>query len=172
MSGVHETAYPRFKPTLTERELTEIYTPSEGEVDCARRHARQSMDFLMLLVLLKTGQRLGYFVNFSDVPIGIVAHIAKCVGVGNVSKKKIHHLSRAGSAQRLRDLARDYLDLKAFSTDCERLVSHISEDAAQAKQELADIINVVIEELVRQRFELPGFSTLLHRIPPYFRART
>jgi len=31
---------------------------------------------------------------------------------------------------------------------------------AQTKHELADIINVVIEELIRQRFELPAFSTL------------
>ncbi len=62
---------------------------------------------------------------------------------------------------RLRDLARDYLNLKAFKEDCEDFISRIAEEAAQTKQELADIINVVIEELVRQRFELPAFSTLL-----------
>ncbi len=33
-------------------------------------------------------------------------------------------------------------------------------DAAQTKDEIADLINVAIEELVRQRFELPGFPTL------------
>src|SRR5262249_17861011 len=33
-------------------------------------------------------------------------------------------------------------------------------DAAQIKDDLADLINVGIEELVRQRYELPGFSTL------------
>jgi hypothetical protein len=33
-------------------------------------------------------------------------------------------------------------------------------DAAQTKEDLADIINVMIEVLVHQRFELPAFSTL------------
>jgi hypothetical protein len=31
---------------------------------------------------------------------------------------------------------------------------------AHAREDLADIINVAIEELVRQRFELPGFTTI------------
>ena len=33
-------------------------------------------------------------------------------------------------------------------------------EAAQTKDDLADLINVAIEELIRNRFELPGFTTL------------
>jgi hypothetical protein len=33
--------------------------------------------------------------------------------------------------------------------------------AAERMEDLADIINVAIEELIRQSFELPGFTTLL-----------
>ncbi|MEM6434160.1 MAG: DUF4158 domain-containing protein [Cyanobacteria bacterium P01_D01_bin.115] len=32
--------------------------------------------------------------------------------------------------------------------------------AVLTKHDLVDLINIAIEELVRQRFELPGFSTL------------
>ena len=72
-------------------------------------------------------------------------------------------MEQTGARHRLRDLARSYLNIKAFDEDCKALVGRIAEEAAETKQELADIINVVIEELVRQRVELPGFSTL-HRI--------
>lgn len=40
------------------------------------------------------------------------------------------------------------------------MIFQLAESAAETKQELADIINVVIEELVRQRYELPGFQAL------------
>ena len=31
MTTLHETAYPHLKPDLTERELAELYTPTEAE---------------------------------------------------------------------------------------------------------------------------------------------
>jgi hypothetical protein len=34
-------------------------------------------------------------------------------------------------------------------------------EAARTKQELADLINVAIEELVRKKYELPAFDTLV-----------
>ena len=161
MSSIHETAYPRFKPSLTEKELDEIYTPSDKELDFTYQHCRLSMDRLLLLLWIKTGQRLGNFVHPSDIPGDIVAHIAKCAKVGNYYKNKVRRLAKTGSGQRLRDLARDYLNLKALNSDYEDHVSCIGEDAAQVKQELSDIINVIVEELVRQRIELPGFTVLL-----------
>ena len=41
------------------------------------------------------------------------------------------------------------------------LLASTVREAAQTKEELADIINVAIEELVRASYELPGFTTLL-----------
>jgi nucleoid DNA-binding protein len=159
MSSVHETAYPRFKPNLTNQELVEIYTPSLDECkfvcDCVRAEEQ-----LSLLVLLKIGQRLGYFINPSEVPANITDHIAKCAQLEHTDNEKFLKLEKTGSRHRLRDLARNYLGIKAFDLDSKELVSRISEEAAETKQELADIINVVIEEMVRQRIELPGFSTL------------
>ena len=32
MTTLHETAYPHLKPDLTERELAELYTPTEAEL--------------------------------------------------------------------------------------------------------------------------------------------
>ncbi len=160
MSSVHETAYPRFKPNLTDQELAGIYTPSLEELKFIHERVHSSVDQLSLLVLLKTGQRLGYFIPPSEVPSDITVYIAARAQLENIDKGKLCKLEQTGARHRLRDLARSYLDIKAFDEDCKALVVCIAEKVAETKQELADIINVVIEELVRQRVELPGFSTL------------
>ncbi|WP_432262745.1 DUF4158 domain-containing protein [Cupriavidus sp. TMH.W2] len=54
MTAVHETAYPRFKPELTEQELAEIYMTTASELIFVRRNARSDAARLILLVLLKT----------------------------------------------------------------------------------------------------------------------
>ncbi|MDQ3230363.1 MAG: Tn3 family transposase, partial [Pseudobdellovibrionaceae bacterium] len=40
-------------------------------------------------------------------------------------------------------------------------LANAATEAATTKEDIADIINVAIEELVRQRYELPGFSTFI-----------
>lgn len=37
MPTVHETAYPRLKSSVTRRELIDLYTPTEAEVELAGR---------------------------------------------------------------------------------------------------------------------------------------
>jgi hypothetical protein len=55
---------------------------------------------------------------------------------------------------------RGYLNVKPYNQDAQEVLDRSIRDAAQIKEELADLINVGIEELIRQRFELPGFTTL------------
>lgn len=160
MSSVHETAYPRFKPDLTDRELQEIYTPSRKEIEFIQQQCRQPMQRLAMLTLLKTFQRLGYFVTLAEVPERIQIHIAKSTGLRRGPKKQWVQLDKSGARQRFLNALRAYLDIKAFTRKAETMVFQLAESAAETKQELADIINVVIEELVHQRYELPGFHTL------------
>jgi hypothetical protein len=61
LSSIHETAYPRFKPELTQRELEDVYTPSDDDYKFVRRHARTEPARLYFVLLLKTVQKLGYF---------------------------------------------------------------------------------------------------------------
>ena len=77
MSSVHETAYPRFKTDLTQRELEDIYNPTDVELRLSRRLGKTITGRLYLLVLLKTVQRLGYFVMLADVPPAILAFLTK-----------------------------------------------------------------------------------------------
>ncbi|MCX7257985.1 MAG: DUF4158 domain-containing protein, partial [Polaromonas sp.] len=161
MSSIDETAYPRLKSEITPRELADVYTPSPEEQAFARRQGRTLQGRLAVLVLVKTAQRLGYFVKLAEVPPGIVAHIAACLTTKPLTKIEMHDFDLDSERQRLIEQVRRFLGIQAVTGATTRAVESAAHEAAQTKHELADIINVVIEQLVRQRFELPGFSTLL-----------
>jgi len=87
MPSLTDTVYPRFKPNLTTAELEQIYTPTPAEKDFAWTRTSDGVQFLRLLVWLKSFQRLGYFPDFEEIPAGIIAHIARCVGTDHVSNR-------------------------------------------------------------------------------------
>jgi TnpA family transposase len=161
MSSIHETAYPRFKPELTERELEDIYTPTQDELAFAYANAHALTARLAILVLLKTAQHLGYFIKLSDAPPYIVSHIAKRIGTRIAAKRDFRDYDQSGFRQRFLELIRCFMDIKPITSETNDVIWSTALQAAESKQVLADIINVIIEELVRQRYELPGFSTLV-----------
>ncbi len=57
-------------------------------------------------------------------------------------------------------LIRDYAGVKAWGEEAQVAMEKASEEAASTLEDIADIINVILEQLVRQRFELPAFSVL------------
>jgi len=116
MSSVHETAYPRFKPELTLQELSDIYTPSEDELTFALNNSRTIPACLALLVLMKTAQRLGYFVKLAEVPPPIIAHIAKCIGSRITTRHGLCDYEQEGNRQRLLEIIRGYLDNQSIIT--------------------------------------------------------
>ena len=52
------------------------------------------------------------------------------------------------------------LDLKPYGPPARKAFLRAMVEAARTKDDLADLINVALEELVRCRFELPAFGTL------------
>jgi len=85
MPRLDETAYPRFKTAVTESELQEIYSPTAEELAFAEEQTHRATAKVGLLVLLKTFQRLGYFVTLPEIPRRIVAHITTlCAGLSAV----------------------------------------------------------------------------------------
>jgi hypothetical protein len=61
---------------------------------------------------------------------------------------------------RHRNYIRDYLQVIAFDKQALHLTAVSVYRSAQIMDNPADLINVAIEELVRVRYELPGFNTL------------
>jgi hypothetical protein len=56
--------------------------------------------------------------------------------------------------------------VSAYDREARRAMLKACVDISRVREDLADIINFAIEELVRQRYELPGFSTLSAREQP------
>lgn len=71
-----DTAYPRFKTRMTSVELERFYTPTDEELMFCASVTRLPKTQLGFVVLLKTFQRLGYFVPSKAVPEAIIEHIA------------------------------------------------------------------------------------------------
>lgn len=82
MASMIRTAYPRFKANLNSEELALLYHPDEKELDFIKTHSRGSISSLMLLVLLKSHERLSYFPSLDLIPDSIKNYLAK----GSVAK--------------------------------------------------------------------------------------
>lgn len=160
MPSIHETAYPRLKSNPSPRELVGVYTPTREEMALADRVARSGTARLGFLILLKTFQRLGYFVPLRDVPLSVVEHIARDQGF-LAAPANLAEYDNSGTRRRHVPIIRDHQRVLAFDAGGRHLLARSVREAAQTKEELADIINVAIEELVRASYELPGFTTLL-----------
>ncbi len=81
MPTIHDTAYPRLKSSVSERELNEIYTPTADEFDLAHSLTHSTAMRIGFLVLLKTFQRLGHFIPAHKVPRPIAERISLIYGV-------------------------------------------------------------------------------------------
>lgn len=66
----------------------------------------------------------------------------------------------SGTRIRHQKLRRGQLDIRAFDAGEAASLAELESVEARTKIELPDIINVLIEELVRRRYELPALATL------------
>ena len=157
MTSIERTAYPRFKRQFTTKELTEIYTPTNSEVAFAYSATKGESNILNLLVILKSFQRLGYFPFISDIPLKIINHIRSHlkfkddIVLGYESKKTMY---------RHRTAIREYLTVKSFNQTALHLAVSAVNESASVMDNPADLMNVAIAELIKNRYELPGFNTL------------
>ncbi|MDQ3317841.1 MAG: Tn3 family transposase, partial [Actinomycetota bacterium] len=157
MALIERTAYPRFSPRPSAGELARLYTPTSRELDLARRATRGGeAQRLAFLVMLKSFQRLGYFPKDAEVPATVVAHLRSRLGLG----VEVAAAPPTRSRQRYRDAIRAHLGVKAYGDDARRVAAEAVAGAALTMDEPADLVNVAVEELVKERFELPAFSTL------------
>jgi hypothetical protein len=154
-----DTVYPRLKAHPTAKELASCYTPTLFELTWAEKHARAATPFVGLVSLLKTFQRLGYFYKLADVPSAIRNHVAKACS--DSSPHDWAKYDTSSSRDRHMQLIRSYLGVTAYDANARKIITNASLAASRTRDDLADIINVAIEELVRRRYELPTFGTLL-----------
>ncbi len=154
-----DTAYPRFKGRPSPAELERFYTPTGAEREFCDAATRSPDTRLGFMLLLKGHQRLGRFVTSEQVPAAIVDHVASALGEpGDPGRLRRYD----GSQARRKHLAavRRFLAVKAFDGDAKALVRAAFREAALAKDDVIDLVNIGIETLVRHRYELPAFDGL------------
>lgn len=154
---MERTAYPRFKRTITSRELHQAFTPGIAEVAWARGKARSAEHLLALVVLLKSYQKLGYFPDLDEVPPLVVEHVRGLLELGEDVEPR-HDSTR--TAARQRDFVRERLGVVYDQEQAREVASAAIYEAVQTKDNPADLINVALEKLVKARLELPGYTTL------------
>src|SRR6516165_4813495 len=160
MPSISDTAYPRLKINPSAKELNELYTPTVYELAFARERARQPLQRAGLLLLLKTFQRLGYFAACAEIPAPIIRHVFRCAALAELPEQlQVYDASTA--RDRHTALIREFLGVTAYGPAAREVVVETCMQAARTRDDLPDLINMAIEELIRQRFELPAFSTLL-----------
>ena len=159
MLSPSDTSYRLLNPSPSARELDEGYRPTPLELRFAEERTREAASCLGLLVLLKTFQCLGYFVKIADVPNSIIRCMAKAAGYEEIpdltgydhKTARIDHL----------DLVRSWVGVSAFDHQARHMMVKACVDISRVREDLADIVNFAMEELIRQKYELPAFSALL-----------
>lgn len=157
MASIDHTAYPRFKRAVSVRELAEAFTPTSAEITWARGKTQYEQHLLALLVRLKCYQRLGYFAKLADVPAVVVGHVR---GVLELPETVVADTDADRTAKRHRQFVRERLGVKYETARVREAAEQAIRAAVQTKDNPADLINVALEELVRQRCEPPGYTTL------------
>lgn len=156
MTAIERTAYPRLPYHLNNHELNDLYGLSASEQNFVTTEARKRDNQLVLAVLLKTFQNLAYFPNVDDIPSNIIAWIADPLGSPGEQLTDISNTT----LYRYHQLIRDYLNVRSYGEGGTDVAEAAIVSAAQTMNDPADLINAAIEELVHQRFALPGFSQL------------
>lgn len=163
MASIEETAYPRLLEDIGPQELEQLYTPTPKEraLINANSALRRPVARACAMVLLKVIQRLGYSIPLGSLPLAITGHVFRKLKVPRPSMKELARYDDSAQYTRHRQLALNALGLVDLDEEALDWIGQRSEVAAATKHELADIINVVLEDLVKHRYVLPGFTTLL-----------
>lgn len=160
MSGINDTAYPQLRTEISDQDLISVFTPSATERRFIAHAYRRATTQALIAVQLKLLQRLGYFIALGNVPNPIVKHICGCYRIQPFSMATLQRYDLSGSKSLHQRLLREFAGLRLLNTDAQDWLEGEATKAAQTKQELPDIINILLEELVHHRYVLPGFVTL------------
>ncbi len=160
MQPIHETAYPALPAEISPAELQAAFTPTAAEIRFVRKQSRQVSTSVLILVQLKLLQRLGYFPMLADVPPAVIDHVRAALKVRALPRGTIARYDTSGTRWRHQKLLRTYVNIRQVDADAHAWLESLAWEAAPTKVELPDIVNVLIEELVRERYELPPLASL------------
>lgn len=159
MTIAHDPVYPVLPAAPGEAELA-AFTPTPAEIRYVRRQVRQESTAVLFMAQMKLLQRLGYFPMLADVPPVILDHIRTALRARPLPRAAVSRYDKSGTRIRHQKLLHAYLGIPPFDSDDAAWLAELAREEAQTKAELPDIVNVLLEELVRHRYELPPLAML------------
>lgn len=158
MASIERTAYPVFARAYSARELQRTFTPTSDEIVWINAKGRTATLRLGLAILLKTFQHLHYFPPVGDIPLAIIDHIRGAVGF---SARIDFDYSAKNTMYRHMAAIREYLRVTpVYGEASVAAAEKFAYTAAELMDQRIDIINIVVDDLVSHRFELPAFRTI------------
>lgn len=160
MAAIHETAYPRIKPNLSHKEIKEVFTPTEEELALLDSNTKKTLPLTRLgfITTLKCYQYLGRPISLQKIDDVIIRYLADIIGVE--SKIDLGGYYKSARKRHIK-VIRQYLSINTDKKARRQVMKTAALDAATTKENLADIINAVIDELIKFKYELPAFQKLV-----------
>lgn len=160
MAAIHETAYPRIKPNLNYKEQKEIFTPTAEELFLLETKTKKTLPISRLgfMITLKCYQYLGHPIKVQKLDTSIRKYIAERIEVDQATE--LNNYSKLTRHRHLK-VIREFLKINPDKKERRKIMKKVALDAATTRENLADIINCVIDELIKSRFELPAFQKLV-----------
>ena len=157
MTSIDRTIYRRMKRSYSTKELIEAYTPTEEERRFVSTMTRTVQNQLRLMIWIKLFPCLGYFPALSEIPAPLVDHIRKAL---DLAADVVPGYDHDRTLYRHHQLVREYYQIIPYGRDARRVALRIILRAIRTMDNPADLINAAVDELIKQRYELPAFSTL------------
>jgi TnpA family transposase len=157
MTSIDRTIYRRVKRSYTTKELIEAYTPTKEECHFVETMTRSGQYQLNLMLWLKLFPCLGYFPGVDEIPSAIVTHVRKAL---SLPEELVPVYDNPRALSRHHHVVREYYQILPYGKDARRVAIRTILRAVRTMENPADLINAVIDELVKQRYEMPAFSTL------------
>ena len=167
MTAIERTAYPTFDTqSLHQKELDDYYTPTKEEIQFIqnklhRNRNRASSAYVQhqfnAITLLKCFQRLGYFPSLRTIPRIVEDHIRHHLQLDPSTLLGYRH---SQVLYRHQAIIRTHLNVRSYLNGGKEVATQIAMESAKVHNYPADIINRVLEELMRKRYELPAYSQI------------
>jgi hypothetical protein len=133
VASIERTAYPRFRHEPSARELRDLFTPTQEEVQFGQTLVRSDEHSFAAVVLLKCLQYLGYFPELGEIPGSIVNHIRVMAPVYDQTR----------TIRRHQTAIREFLQLKRrHSREARKIAVRTVLESARVMDNPADLINV------------------------------
>jgi TnpA family transposase len=160
MISISDTAYPSLKARISHQDLLSCYTPTKDELDLALSETRTLATQFGFLVTLKTLQHLGYVVLTKDIPDQIIEHVCFLIGL---DKRKIIFEEYDDSTVRAIHIKIifKFLNIQNYREGGKEVLQKAAWLAASTREDLPSIVNACLDTLIRKRFELPAFSSIV-----------